>query len=550
MIRRPVLFDLGGDGGEEPRTSSDEPKTPEAETEASDASADAARREEEARKEAERAAAERDRADREKAERDKADREKAERERVEREKVARDRAEQERLAREEAARDRAARAEAERQRAARETAEREEAERQRVAREQADRARVERERAERDRQARDRAAQERDAREKAERERAETDRLEREGKARQKVERDSMTRETASGGPTEKPARSGAAPRGRAPHVFITDNAGSSEPPVTPDNAPPVPDLDDGDLPPRGQAMQTLAALAARRPSRLAQFFWSSLTALLGFMISVAIWDFVTSLLTRNSLIGMVALIVVGGFLLAVLLVVLRELAAFGRLRRLDTLHKEADEAIASHDLSKAREVLDHLLRFYGNRDETRWGRQKLEERREEVLDADALLALTERELLTPLDTAATREVEAAARSVAMITALVPITLADLIAALTANLRMIRRIAEIYGGRGGVLGSLRLARSVLTHLVATGAVAVGDDMLGSVAGGGVLARVSRRFGEGVVNGALTARVGVAAMEVCRPLPFREVKRPSVSALVKRALAGLFNKGES
>jgi hypothetical protein len=50
-------------------------------------------------------------------------------------------------------------------------------------------------------------------------------------------------------------------------------------------------------------------------------------------------------------------------------------------------------------------------------------------------------------------------------------------------------------------------------------------VAVGDDLIGSVAGGSVLSRVSRRFGEGVVNGALTARVGVAAMEVCRPLPF-------------------------
>ena len=81
---------------------------------------------------------------------------------------------------------------------------------------------------------------------------------------------------------------------------------------------------------------------------------------------------------------------------------------------------------------------------------------------------------------------------------------------------------------------------------MLTHLVATGAVAVGDDLIGSVAGGGILGKISRRFGEGVVNGALTARVGVAAMEVCRPLPFRGQARPSVSGLVKRALAGLFS----
>ena len=73
----------------------------------------------------------------------------------------------------------------------------------------------------------------------------------------------------------------------------------------------------------------------------------------------------------------------------------------------------------------------------------------------------------------------------------------------------------------------------------------TGAVAVGDDLIGSVAGGGVLSKVSRRFGEGVINGALTARVGVAAIEVCRPLPFHQSTRPSVTGLVRRALTGLF-----
>ena len=162
-------------------------------------------------------------------------------------------------------------------------------------------------------------------------------------------------------------------------------------------------------------------------------------------------------------------------------------------------------------------------------------------------MDADGLLGLAETTLLVPLDAAAMREVEAAARQVATVTAIVPLALVDVFAALAANLRMIRRIAEVYGGRSGVLGSWRLTRRVLTHLVATGAVAVGDDLIGSIVGGGVLSKVSRRFGEGVINGALTARVGVAAIEVCRPLPFHTVKRPSVTALVRRALTGMFGQ---
>ena len=72
-------------------------------------------------------------------------------------------------------------------------------------------------------------------------------------------------------------------------------------------------------------------------------------------------------------------------------------------------------------------------------------------------------------------------------------------------------------------------------------------MAVGDDLIHSVAGGGLLSKISRRVGEGVINGALTARVGVAAIEVCRPLPFSALPKPKVSNLVSRGLAGLFGR---
>ena len=108
---------------------------------------------------------------------------------------------------------------------------------------------------------------------------------------------------------------------------------------------------------------------------------------------------------------------------------------------------------------------------------------------------------------------------------------------------------MVRRIAETYGAHAGFFGSWRLLRLVATHLLATGSVAVGDDLIGSVAGGHLLARLSRRFGEGVINGALTARVGIAAMDVCRPLPFAALPRPKVSNLIGRALTGLFQRAD-
>lgn len=310
----------------------------------------------------------------------------------------------------------------------------------------------------------------------------------------------------------------------------------------SPATAPPVPDID---AVPNPAAMQRVASLAAARPNRLARWFWGLLASLIGFFASVAAWDFVTGLLARSSVLGWIAVGLTGLFCVVLLLITLRELAAFGRLRRVDRIQTGAADALADHNLTGARTVTGQITALYHARDDTSWGRTEFADRQDDVLDADGLLGLAETTILAPLDARARLEVEAAARQVATVTAIVPLALADVFTALTANMRMIRRIAEIYGGRSGTLGSWRLTRQVLSHLVATGAVAVGDDLIGSVAGGGVLSKVSRRFGEGVINGALTARVGVAAMEVCRPLPFTTLPKPSVTSLVKRSLTGLF-----
>ena len=319
---------------------------------------------------------------------------------------------------------------------------------------------------------------------------------------------------------------------------------------LSPATAPAVPDPfpDDGaGAGAGGRAMRGVAALATRRASPLGRFFWWAATTLVGFLASVAAWRFVTGLLASNPLLGWIAAVIFAVFLLALALIALRELAAYGRLQRLDRVHKAAVQALTSGDMGAARAVMARIVALYADRPETEWGRARLADQAAGILDADTLLHLAEAELLGPLDQLARREIEASARQVATVTALVPLALADVAAALTANVRMIRRIAEIYGGRAGAFGSWRLMRTVLAHLVATGAVAVGDDVIHSVAGGGLLSKLSRRFGEGVINGALTARVGIAAMEVCRPLPFARLPRPRVTNLVSRALAGLFGR---
>lgn len=309
---------------------------------------------------------------------------------------------------------------------------------------------------------------------------------------------------------------------------------------ASPSEAPPPPEEE-----PTGAAMQRVARIAARKPSFARRWFLPILGSLLTLIVSVAAYDYITGLLVRIPWLGLVTLVLTGLLALIVLVQILRELWAFRKLARLDAFHKAAAEVRRSGSRQAAVALSADLARFYAGRPDVAWGIERLAETRDEMLDADALLEQTERTLFARLDAESRREIEAAARTVAGVTAMVPLALADVLAALSMNIRMIRRIAEIYGAHAGFFGSWRLLRTVATHLIATGAVAVGDDMISSVAGGGILSRVSRRFGEGVINGALTARVGVAAMEVCRPLPFNALPRPSVTNVMRRALTGMF-----
>jgi putative membrane protein len=292
-----------------------------------------------------------------------------------------------------------------------------------------------------------------------------------------------------------------------------------------------APDLDA----PTGAAMAGAQAVMGRRAG------WGTIVlgaalGLVSLIAGVAAWDFVARLIARVPVLGWLAAGLAGVLALALAVVILREAMGYARLARLDRLRQRA---LGATTLTQARALTLDLAALYGPGGASH-----------DVMDPDAVLIAAERDWLLTRDTAALAEIEAAARQVALVTALMPLALLDVLAALAANLRMIRRVAAVYGGRAGTLGSLRLARAVMLHLAATGAVALGDDMISSFAGGGVLGKVSRRFGEGVVNGALTARVGLAAMEVCRPLPFLAQRRPSASATVARALKGVFTRPET
>lgn len=324
---------------------------------------------------------------------------------------------------------------------------------------------------------------------------------------------------------------------------LILDLSAEALPPApSPADAPPV------DEPTAAGAAVARLGAGGGGWSLAARLFWGGAGLLAALALGLAADGLVRGLMARADWLGWLALGLIGLVLLALGLMALAELAALARLRRVDALRAAAAAARETASTARAAEALAALDAFYAGRPELAGARERLAAAIPDTPDAADRLAVAERLLMAPLDAEAEAEVRRAARMVAAATALIPLALVDVASALTANLRMIRRIAAIYGGRAGWLGSWRLLKLVAGHLVATGLVAAGDDVLGPLLGGGALAKISRRFGEGLVNGALTARIGVAAIEVCRPLPFHELRRPSARRMVTEALASWGREG--
>lgn len=256
-----------------------------------------------------------------------------------------------------------------------------------------------------------------------------------------------------------------------------------------------------------------------------------------GILLSLAtgLWvdRLIRDLFSRADWLGYAAMGVVAVGLLALLVVVARELSGMMQLTAVQTLKSETESAAASGNTKLARSASDKLVHLLATNPRTARGRTRLKETQGEIIDGPHLLDLTERELLTPLDREARRIILAASKRVSIVTAVSPRALVDLGYVLYESTRMIRAMAELYGGRPGTLGMIRLMRDVIAHLAVTGSIAAGDSLIQQVLGHGLASKLSARLGEGVINGLMTARIGIAAMDLCRPMPFRALKRPGI-----------------
>ncbi|SCB56468.1 putative membrane protein [Rhizobium aethiopicum] len=284
-----------------------------------------------------------------------------------------------------------------------------------------------------------------------------------------------------------------------------------------------------------------MSAVPVAIPRKRRTSFGKIAAGAFGILLSLGLglWTdrLIRDLFTRADWLGYAALGVLAIGILAVLALVIRETAGMMRLAAVQTIKAEAEAAILETRPARARAVVARLTTLLSANPETSRARATLKATEGDVIDPPHLIALAERELLAPLDRKARSLIVNASKRVSIVTAVSPRAIVDLLYVLYESVRLIRAMAELYGGRPGTFGMFRLLRDVLAHLAVTGSIAVGDSLVQQVLGHGLASKLSARLGEGVINGLMTARIGIAAMDLCRPLAFRALKRPGIGDFI-------------
>jgi putative membrane protein len=282
--------------------------------------------------------------------------------------------------------------------------------------------------------------------------------------------------------------------------------------------------------------LEARPVVVPRRRFGWGTLFWIAAGGLVVLGAGLGIVKLIEDLFARSESLGYLGLGFAAAAGLALAVVTGREMFGLMRLAAIEKLHARAVAVIASDDRAESRAIVDDLLKLAHQNPHLARARAELTGHAGDIIDGADMIRLAERELMTPLDQEARRIVSTAAQRVSVVTAVSPRALFDVLFVFVAALRMIRQLARLYGGRPGTLGMISLFRHVVTHLAITGGMAAGDTLLQQMLGHGIAAKLSQRLGEGVLNGLLTARLGLAAIDVTRPLPFAALPRPALSDL--------------
>ncbi|MDB4807103.1 TIGR01620 family protein [Pseudomonadales bacterium] len=188
------------------------------------------------------------------------------------------------------------------------------------------------------------------------------------------------------------------------------------------------------------------------------------------------------------------------------------------------------------NDFGHAGELIAELKSFYSDKPQAVYLQRCLESLPDYCNDQEAIVHL-ERAFIEPLDQEALRRIGDMSLQSCIVVAVSPWATVDMMLALWRSMKLIDEVAQVYGIRPSLRNRYKLLRLVIHQLAFVGASEVlVDELLEEMGSVSLVSQFSAKIAQGLGAGIYTAKIGLAAMYVSRPVEFCSEK-PKLSSLI-------------
>lgn len=212
----------------------------------------------------------------------------------------------------------------------------------------------------------------------------------------------------------------------------------------------------------------------------------------------------------------------------------LKELGRLRRLKRHDTLRVDLAE-LPQRSPKQAQAMAEQLKRQLKlSNDDPHW--LAFQRACQPHHSGEEIQTLLRYHLLAPRDREAQRLITRMSGETAIMVAISPLTLVDMALVAWRSLAMVDRLCRLYGLELGYASRLRLFRNVLHNMAFAGASELATDASMDMLSLDLAGRLSARAGQGLATGLLSARLGLRAQRLCRPVAFTPEEQPKLADL--------------
>ncbi len=213
----------------------------------------------------------------------------------------------------------------------------------------------------------------------------------------------------------------------------------------------------------------------------------------------------------------------------------------------LASIQKQASRLSNIDDFGSAKGFVHELKTFYSGKPQSVYLQQCIEALPDYSNDREVIDHI-ERVFLQPLDKEALRRVSNFSLQTSTVVAISPWASLDMLLSLWRSVKMIDEVAQVYGMRPSLMNRYKLLKQVVYQLAFVAVSEVVIDQLMEEFGSSTLTSIaSARLGQGLGAGIYSARIGISAMKVSRPILFSAECQPKTKSVIVPMLAKLSEK---